>query len=233
MRRLLPLVIFCLSWLPIWAQPAHALSAGGLVAAANAQRAAAGLAPLALNGALSVAASNKAADMIRNNYWSHVSPSGVGPWYWISAAGYPYLYAGENLSQGYFDDYSVMIAWMNSPEHRANVLGANYRDMGCGFASGTLLGHQTTVVACDFASTAAPARQAAAPAPAPVRHYSAPVSQPAASAAPAMPQAVTPPAAATPMPVPKVAVPDYFKHSLLWQTSTQPSLESLIKQILP
>ena len=232
MRRLLPLIIFALMWLPVWAQPAHALSAGGLVAAANAQRGAAGLPLLSYNGALSVAASNKAADMIRNNYWAHVSPSGVGPWYWISSAGYPYLYAGENLAQGYFDDYSVISAWMNSPEHRANIMGANYRDMGCGFASGSLLGVQTTVVACDFGSTAgelAPARPAAAPAPSRPVYSSAPVQSSAAPIPTADVQAADP--APTPA-VPKIDVPDYFKHSVLFRQPPDTNLSSLMKRLL-
>lgn len=227
MRRLLGLFILVIVCLPAWPMPARALSVGGLVEAANAQRAAAGLPQLSLNGALSVAAADKAADMIKGNYWAHVSPSGVGPWYWISAAGYPYLYAGENLAQGYADDSSVMAAWMNSPEHRANVLGVNYHDMGCGFASGMLQGVQTTVAACDFASTAA--ELAPPPAARPVISTSAsPTAQSQVSA---------PIEAAAPPPVPAKSaapseVPDYFKHSVLFQEPVR-SLGVLLQGLLP
>lgn len=227
MRRIFVVLILGLLGLAAGG-PARAVSAAGLVADANAQRVAAGLPPLALNGSLSAAAAGKAADMIRNNYWSHVSPSGVGPWYWISAAGYPYEYAGENLAQGSADDAVVMAAWMASPEHRANLLSPNYRDMGCGFAEGVLLGNQTTVVACDFGSTAAevnPPQLTTQPQPSAVAvdQGPAPVVRSAQNALLAAPTAQPPD--------PVVAAPDYFRRSVLFQPGITPALATLLKEL--
>ena len=46
--------------------------------------------------------------------------------------GYNYSYLGENIAFNYPDDNSVMIAWMNSPGHRANILNPNFTQMGVG-----------------------------------------------------------------------------------------------------
>src|SRR5579884_3693980 len=36
--------------------------------------------PLVFSSQLSAAAQNKANDMVKNNYWAHISPTGVTPW---------------------------------------------------------------------------------------------------------------------------------------------------------
>ncbi|HEY4964410.1 MAG TPA: CAP domain-containing protein [Candidatus Saccharimonadales bacterium] len=90
---------------------------------------------LSLNSALESAAQAKANDMVKNNYWSHNTPSGQTPYSFISAAGYNYQLAGENLAYGFSNAKSVVIGWMNSPEHRANILNKNYQDVGFGVAS--------------------------------------------------------------------------------------------------
>lgn len=105
---------------------------------------------LQLNNDLMAAAQAKANDMAKHDYWSHVTPSGVQPWTFIMAAGYQYEAAGENLAYGFGSSDQVMTAWMNSPEHRANILDANYQDVGFGTANapnyqGT--GPETIVVA--------------------------------------------------------------------------------------
>jgi uncharacterized protein YkwD len=41
---------------------------------------------------------------------------------------------GENVAYGYRDGAAVMVGWMNSPGHRANILNANYRLLGVGAA---------------------------------------------------------------------------------------------------
>jgi uncharacterized protein YkwD len=48
--------------------------------------------------------------------------------------GYKYSWLGENIAFNYPDDNSVMIAWMNSPEHRANILNPNFTQIGVGIA---------------------------------------------------------------------------------------------------
>ena len=112
----------------------------------NQQRQSQGLPALELDPQLSAAAARKAADMLARDYWSHVSPAGTQPWTFITAAGYSYRYAGENLARDFSDPDSVVQAWMNSPSHRENMLSNRYRDMGVAVADGNLGGRETTLV---------------------------------------------------------------------------------------
>ncbi len=98
----------------------------------NAQRAANGLPPLTINAELDLAAQTKANDMETQNYWSHDTPEGQTPWSFITAAGYDYQAAGENLAYGFDTASDTLTAWMNSPEHRANILNTTYHDVGFG-----------------------------------------------------------------------------------------------------
>lgn len=112
----------------------------------NEAREQAGVAPLALNEKLNKAAYLKAQDMITNQYWAHVSPSGVEPWKWFGDVKYDYSEAGENLAKGFYSTNAVMTAWMNSPEHKENIINANYQDVGFAILTGELDGKQTTLI---------------------------------------------------------------------------------------
>ncbi len=111
---------------------------------------------LTLNPDLSKAATEKANDMFKNNYWSHVSPSGVEPWYFFSQVGYDYTYAGENLAKNFNDSKSVVKAWMNSPSHKDNMLSPNYTDIGFAVVNGVLDGYETTLVVQFFGTKRVP-----------------------------------------------------------------------------
>lgn len=126
------------------------LTAAALTDATNAQRSANNESGLKLNDKLSQAAAAKARDMVAKNYWSHDSPSGETPWQFIIESGYGYNKAGENLAYGFNDAGGVLAAWMNSPEHRENVLDSDYTEVGFGVAqSPDFVGHgpETVVVA--------------------------------------------------------------------------------------
>lgn len=41
---------------------------------------------------------------------------------------------GENIADGQHTPTAVVSAWMNSPEHRANIMNIEYRLLGVGFA---------------------------------------------------------------------------------------------------
>ena len=102
---------------------------------------------LSLSAELNAAAQAKAEDMITKNYWSHDSPSGQTPWNFINNAGYQFQAAGENLAYGFNGAASILTAWMNSPEHRANILNANFVNVGFGVAeSPNYLGKGPSVV---------------------------------------------------------------------------------------
>lgn len=119
------------------------------------------LSPLSLNQQLSNAASGKASDMFAQNYWAHNSPDGKTPWVFIKGAGYNYIYAGENLARGFTNAQDVINAWMASPEHRKNMLSANYQNVGYAVETGKLNGEDTVLVVEMLGSTAL----AAVPAP--------------------------------------------------------------------
>lgn len=153
---------------------ATATSVEGLLSETNARRGSNGVAGLLLNSQLVTAAQNKANDMAARNYWSHATPDGREPWWFVSNAGYRYITVGENLAYGFDNSNTTLTGWMDSPGHRANILNASFRDVGFGVANvedyqGS--GPQTIVVAM-YGSAAQPQptapAAAAKPAPAPV-----------------------------------------------------------------
>ena len=117
-----------------------------LLADSNKERQARGLDPLLLNDTLSQAAFMKAQNMFSEQYWAHVSPSGIQPWKWFGDVGYNYSYAGENLAKNYPDADATVDAWMHSQKHRENVLNERYIDVGFAVVDGVLEGKNTTLV---------------------------------------------------------------------------------------
>ncbi|HSX05225.1 MAG TPA: CAP domain-containing protein [Candidatus Saccharimonadales bacterium] len=95
---------------------------------------------LEINPQLAAAAQAKANDMATRGYWSHVTPDGKQPWSFMTTAGYHYQEAGENLAYGFGSSDQVVAAWMNSAEHRANILNNDYRDVG--FATANVANYQ-------------------------------------------------------------------------------------------
>jgi uncharacterized protein YkwD len=117
----------------------------------NTERAQVGLQPLAYNGKLETAAVLKGADMTAEHYWAHVGPDGKQPWDWMQQTGYPYVWAGENLAEGYATNRGVIEGWMESPTHRANVLNPHYREAGVSVSCG-VTNKPTTLVVMEFGS---------------------------------------------------------------------------------
>lgn len=129
------------------------ISSQQLLVLTNEKRQENGVAPLSLNDSLNQAASNKAADMFSKNYWAHNAPDGTTPWVFIKGAGYNYIYAGENLARGFNNASEVVNAWMASPEHKKNMLSANYQNVGFAVATGNLSGEDTVLIVEMFGST--------------------------------------------------------------------------------
>jgi uncharacterized protein YkwD len=108
----------------------------------NKQRIANGLAALAENAKLDAAAASHNNDMLANDYFDHVSPSGSTPLdrtravgYILAGAGYE---IGENIatgSTGLDTPSEIVNEWMNSPGHRANILDADYTETGVAAAA--------------------------------------------------------------------------------------------------
>lgn len=112
-----------------------------VLALSNAERTQEGLSSLASDTALADIARAHSADMLARSYFSHTDPAGCGSSCRANAAGYGWRAIGENIymSEG-FDvpapkhAQMVVDGWMNSPGHRANILGAQYSHMGIGIA---------------------------------------------------------------------------------------------------
>jgi hypothetical protein len=122
------------------------INVSNLISLTNQERAAAGLNTLNQNAKLNAAAKAKAENMFEEQYWDHFGPNGETPWQFITAAGYNYVYAGENLAKGFRTSEGVVEAWMASPTHRENILSKNYKDIGIAVKQGVLLGKQTILV---------------------------------------------------------------------------------------
>lgn len=164
---------------------ATSISVADLLSATNQVRATNGLSPLVLNAKLNSGAQAKANDMIAKNYWAHNAPDGTQPWAFFVSAGYIYKSAGENLAYGFDNSAQVINGWMNSAEHRANVLG-NYADVGFGFASGpNYQGDPNTVIVGFYGTPQVTPPPAAAPIkPAPTAAVQKPVAAPVATPQP-------------------------------------------------
>lgn len=73
-------------------------------------------------------------DMAAQGYFDHNSPDGSTPFDRLSRAGISYYAAAENIAAGQIDPKSVVDAWMNSEEHRENILNPLLRKMGVGIS---------------------------------------------------------------------------------------------------
>lgn len=112
------------------------ITKSSLVNYVNQTRQSLGLGVLTDSPKLDEAAKLKAEDMVLNQYFAHTSPNGITPWFWFTKAGYNYKYAGENLAIGFYESEEVYNAWLNSPDHKANLLNPNYKEIGTGIATG-------------------------------------------------------------------------------------------------
>jgi uncharacterized protein YkwD len=115
-----------------------ALIRGSVLCLINRERALHGEAPLRTNPDLERAAQEHAQELIADDYFAHVSPSGVTPVDRIRATGYlpgpSFGYViGENLAWGTLGlstPQSIVAAWIASPGHLANILEGQYTDTG-------------------------------------------------------------------------------------------------------
>ncbi len=122
-----------------------------IVAQHNQQRAKVGLPPLTVNPTLEQSARAKGEAMLKADCWSHYCPNGKSPWDFFKAAGYDYLYAGENLAEGFSSSDAMMNAWMNSQTHRENILKPEFTEIGVAIVIGDYQGEtNNTLVVVHF-----------------------------------------------------------------------------------
>ena len=101
----------------------------------NKERDLRGLEPLRIDSSLCRAANLKSGNMLALNYFDHFA-HGLSPWVIIQNSGYDYQYAGENLAMDFVTSEGVVNAWMQSQDHRKNILNPNFEDVCIGVASG-------------------------------------------------------------------------------------------------
>ena len=97
----------------------------------NQDRAANGLAPLALDPALCAVARAKSMDMKTNRYFSHTSPTYGKVSQMLKAFGYTFSAAGENIAHHATVEKS-QAAFMSSQGHRRNILSTGWTKVGIG-----------------------------------------------------------------------------------------------------
>jgi uncharacterized protein YkwD len=119
------------------------------------------LAPLALSAPLTVASKQHSTEMGADGYFEHTSADGTAFWKrigrWYAQSGFHYWSVGENLlwSSPAVDASRAVDLWMNSPEHRANILSPRWREIGVSAvhfaaAPGTYDGLAVTIITTDF-----------------------------------------------------------------------------------
>lgn len=98
----------------------------------NKERAKKSLSPLTLNKSLNKLATLKANDMAQNKYFDHNSKKLGTPFQMMKKEKIKYRTAGENIARGQKNPEEVMVSWMNSKGHRANILNPKFQEMGIG-----------------------------------------------------------------------------------------------------
>lgn len=126
--------------------PGQEIDVESLLTSHNAIRKDQGLKELALNNKLNISAQRKADAMRNSDCWSHYCPNGKTPWEFFNEVGYDYVFAGENLAEGFFSIDKVMDAWMNSLTHRENILKKDFVEIGFGFAYGNFQGNPNNLI---------------------------------------------------------------------------------------
>ncbi len=108
----------------------------------NAERARHGLVQLRQNSLLATAARRHSRDMVRRDFFAHISPGGSTPPGRARRAGYAGSRIGETIAWGLGaagTPAGTVTRWMGSSGHRRTILDPRMRDIGVGVASGSPL----------------------------------------------------------------------------------------------
>ena len=115
--------------------PAPVADVGRLLQLVNAERSRNGLGQLSPDARLTRAAINHSNYLARTRVLSHAGPSGERAGARMMSQGYVWRAFAENIAHADTAE-KTMTQWMNSPPHRANLLGSAYNDVGIGHAGG-------------------------------------------------------------------------------------------------
>ena len=120
-------------YLPLLAGAAQSSIEQQVIDLTNQQRQQHGCAALEFSAQLTAAASVHSQDMALHDLFSHTGSNGSTMISRVVATGYSYAQLAENLAAGPSTAEDVVAGWMNSPEHRANILNCDLRDLGVGY----------------------------------------------------------------------------------------------------
>ncbi|GAA3185206.1 CAP domain-containing protein [Nonomuraea roseoviolacea] len=109
--------------------------AAKVVSLTNAARVRRGCAPLRVDGRLTSSARAHSTEMARSGRFEHGSPDGASPWDRMERAGYR-AGAAENIGRGYASPEEAVQGWLDSRDHRQNILNCRIRAIGVGVVSG-------------------------------------------------------------------------------------------------
>ncbi len=126
--------------------PSSEININNLLQQHNSRRTSIGVSSLKLNPKLNTSAQNKADALMQSNCWDHYCPNGKSPWAFFDEVGYNYIFAGENLAQGFYNINDVMKAWLNSDTHRKNIDKKEYKEVGFGISYGDFQGNNHNIV---------------------------------------------------------------------------------------
>jgi uncharacterized protein YkwD len=91
--------------------------------------------PLALSAPLQRAAAAHAADMAARGVMGHAGGDGSTPAERATRAGYAWRFVGENVASGQSTPEQVVAEWLGSAHHCANLMSADFTEMGVAFAA--------------------------------------------------------------------------------------------------
>ena len=90
--------------------------------------------PLKWNAALEHAALDHSQNMAQEDFFGHEGGNLSSPWDRIDAAGYGnWFVLAENIAAGYQDGEDIVEAWLESPQHRENLLNSELSEAGIGY----------------------------------------------------------------------------------------------------
>jgi uncharacterized protein YkwD len=124
--------------LPVRGASPHKMRAA-VLCLVNKQRAAHGLPGLHAAPMLNRSAQGWTNSMVRGDFFSHGSNFASR----ISAVGFLWSSAGENIATGFLTPREVVRAWMGSTGHCQNILNPTFRDVGTGVSATPVRGYAT------------------------------------------------------------------------------------------
>ena len=138
------------------------LNAGQIIYWTNIQRQSNGtnLSSLGEDSTLNQIAMARVQDLFAKQYFAHTSPTGNTVSKDALVFGYDYITIGENIALGNFGgSRALVVAWMNSPGHRANILNKSYTEIGVAALEGTYKGQKVWIAAQIFGRPASDCKE--------------------------------------------------------------------------